>query len=485
MLVLKIALRNLFRRPRRSIILLGIMAGSVFLLFVGNAVLDGTSQGIAESFTKSFTGDLVIRPKDIEAYSLFGNETPVIGELTKLPELAPYKDLGKYISSIPEVYSSAPQLSGVAYLETPGYRMAVPLFGISGPDYFAALPGLAVSRGRQLLAGERGILISEERAAEVLRLTNQKLELGQVLQLTIATDSSFRIRALPIVGFTSYPIKNETLDRIVLLDAATLRSLYGIGSVGSSAIPTSKAETSLLSGSLDDLFGDAAADSQASGTVLDRGRIEAQIEKKSDPALVDSNSGTWNYLLVRLKADVKAESLKKELNTQFTRRGWPVEAILWRDAAGSSALFIYWLKVIFNAGVLIVAFAGLIVIVNALVSGVLERTPEIGTMRALGAQRGFVRRLFSYETGILALISGIIGTALGLAAIALISRKGITLTNPFLIQLFGGPTLKPSWDLAAVGRAVVTSLLIGSIAWIYPVHLALKVEPIEAMRRGE
>ena len=86
-----LAIRNLLRRPRRSLTLLFIMSAAVFLLFMGNAAFDGTSAGLAQSFLRSFTGDLVVRAKDIESFSLFGNETPVIGEFSTLPEIAPWK----------------------------------------------------------------------------------------------------------------------------------------------------------------------------------------------------------------------------------------------------------------------------------------------------------------------------------------------------------------------------------------------------------
>jgi putative ABC transport system permease protein len=479
------ALRNIFRRPRRSLILLIIIAGSAFLFFIGNSVFDGTSKGISESFSRSFTGDIVIRPKDVESYSLFGNETPVIGELTKLPELAPFQELTKYLSNIPEISVFSPQLSGVVILEVAGYRVPSPLFGISGEAYFKALPGISISRGRSLLGGERGILISEARAREIESFTKQKIELGRVLQLIIATDSSFRIRALPIVGFTSYPIRNDTLDRIVLIDSATLRSLYGLGSVNASKIEASKAETLLLDSSIDELFGDAPADNNASGAAIDRRTVEADLIKHQEIIDVDKSSGIWNYLVLKVAPGVNVEQIRIRLNAGFKVRGWPVEAIPWRDAAGSSALFIYWLRIIFNAGIVVVAFAGLIVIINALVSGVLERTSEIGAMRALGAQRSVVRRLFALETTFIAFAAGILGTILGIAVVVLVSRKGITLANPFLIQLFGGPSLQPAWGLDSIMMALFSSLLMGSVAWIYPVHLALKIEPIEAMRRGE
>jgi ABC-type lipoprotein release transport system permease subunit len=485
MLELKLAIRNLARRPRRSFTLLLIIAAAVFLLFSGNAVFDGTSAGIAESFLRSFTGDLVVRARDVDSYSLFGDETPIIGELLNLPELAPYRELTAYLDGLPELRKTAPQLSGVAYLELPGYRMPAYLFGIESGSYFSALDGVCVARGRAIMAGERGIMVGEARLAEMERAIGRKLELGESIQLTIATETSFRIRGLPLVGITRYPVANATLDRIVLVDAGTLRSLYGMGVSGRPAVSAPPAAVSLLGGGLDDIFADAAADSGATGEGLDRSGIEASLSEPESAVPADSGTGPWHYLILRLAPGADAERVRVHLNRDFAIRGWPVEAIGWRDAAGSGALYVYWLRVIFNVGVVVVAFAGLIIVVNALVSGVFERTGEIGTMRALGAQRAFVARLFALETGILALVAGALGTVCGVIAAEFLSRRGIAIANPFLVQLFGGPRLKLAYGAAAVLRALLASVVMGSLAWIHPVRLALKVEPVEAMRRQE
>ena len=290
---------------------------------------------------------------------------------------------------------------------------------------------------------------------------------------------------MPLVGITHYPVQNATLDNIILVDAKTLRSLLGMGIASSTLIAAPQAAVSMLAGSVDELFTDASADTSSNGEGLDRKGIEEQLSKPVATATVDPEAGPWHYLILRLVPGSSTDGMRLKLNDEFRNRGWPLEAIGWREAAGSGALFVYWLRIIFNIGVVVVAFAGLIVVMNALVSGVLERTGEIGTMRALGAQRGFVSRLFALETTALALTAGIMGTALGMILVALLSRHGLRISNSFLIQLFGGPVLRPAFDAGSVFRALAASILIGSLAWIYPVHLALKVNPIEAMRRRE
>ena len=485
MLVFKLALRNLARRPRRSLTLLLILMAAIFILFVGNSVFDGTSAGIAESFVRSFTGDLVVRARDSESYSLFGNETPIIGELSELPELVPYRDLCDYLGSLPDIKEMTPQVSGVAYIELSDYRMPVPLFGIAGESYFNAFDGVTITRGHALTAGEKGILISEARWAEIARLSGHKLELGESIQLSIATDTSFRIRALPLVGITHYPVDNATTDRIVLIDAGTLRSLYGIGASSSRLNTAPAKDTSLLDSGIDELFADAQKDTSANGKSLDRSGIEADLAKREKVVQVDSSAGPWHYLILRLVPAAKIARLRHMLNREFAARGWPLEAVIWRVAAGSGALYVYWLRIIFNIGVVVVAFAGLIVIVNALVSGVLERIGEIGTMRALGAQRAFVQRLFALETTVLALAAGILGVVFGVLVTEALAKRGIAISNPFLIQLFGGARLKPGFDVAAVFRAILSSLVMGSLAWTYPVSLALRVQPVEAMAKHE
>ena len=58
-----------------------------------------------------------------------------------------------------------------------------------------------------------------------------------------------------------------------------------------------------------------------------------------------------------------------------------------------------------------------IIMMNTLVISVIERTGEIGTMRALGARKGFVWKMFLVETLTIAVVFGLIGTGLALGAL--------------------------------------------------------------------
>ena len=177
-----------------------------------------------------------------------------------------------------------------------------------------------------------------------------------------------------------------------------------------------------------------------------------------------------------------ANQVIKKLNKEFKSREWPVEAVNWRHAAGSTALYLYWMRMIFNIGILIVMAAGFIVVNNTLVVSVLDRTREIGTMRALGASSLFVSLQCMIETVSMALVSGVIGCLLGsLVAFGLTSME-ITFTNSFLIQLFGDGALVVGVSFGNVVEILFLMLCLGILGWIYPVVTALKVQPIEAIQ---
>ena len=96
------------------------------------------------------------------------------------------------------------------------------------------------------------------------------------------------------------------------------------------------------------------------------------------------------------------------------------------------------MRVVFNIAIIIVAVVAVIIMMNTLVISVIERTGEIGTMRALGAKKGFVRRMFLVETLTIAVVFGLIGTALAFGVVGIIDLAHITATNAFLKILFAG-----------------------------------------------
>lgn len=107
-------------------------------------------------------------------------------------------------------------------------------------------------------------------------------------------------------------------------------------------------------------------------------------------------------------------------------------------------------------------------IVNINLFSVLERVPEIGLRRSVGALRKHVLIQFLYESAILSGLGGIVGGLFGELVVL-----GVSLFRDWT------PTIVP-WTLYLAPPAGV---VIGLIAGAYPAYRASKVEPVEAFRR--
>lgn len=103
---------------------------------------------------------------------------------------------------------------------------------------------------------------------------------------------------------------------------------------------------------------------------------------------------------------------------------------------------------------------------NTMIISVLERRPEIGLRRSLGATRGQIRGQFVAESLLLSLIGGVGGVTLGTA-----------ITAAYAVNR-GWPTTIPAW---AIGGGLATTLLIGAIAGLYPAIRASRLSPTEAL----
>jgi putative ABC transport system permease protein len=117
-------------------------------------------------------------------------------------------------------------------------------------------------------------------------------------------------------------------------------------------------------------------------------------------------------------------------------------------------------------------------IVNTMVMSILERTREIGIMKAIGGSDADIRRIFLIEASAIGCFGGVAGVALGW----LVGRI-INFGANIYIQQQGGPTGNlfslPLWLIGgAIGFSIAVSLVAGS----YPAARAAKLNPIDALR---
>ena len=116
-----------------------------------------------------------------------------------------------------------------------------------------------------------------------------------------------------------------------------------------------------------------------------------------------------------------------------------------------------------------IAVVAVIIIMNTLVISVTERTSEIGTMRASGAQKSFVWKMVLCETLLLTGLSGVLGITVGGAVLAVLNVVGIEATNMFFEIIFGGPVLRPQLSLPSV-MALVVVLVVGCGQFLSGLH---------------
>jgi len=113
-------------------------------------------------------------------------------------------------------------------------------------------------------------------------------------------------------------------------------------------------------------------------------------------------------------------------------------------------------------------------IMNTMYTSVLERTKEIGTMKAIGAKNSDILQIFLFESGLLGLVGGAIGVALGAGL-----GKGVQYAAAILLD---SDLLQASITLPLVLGALTFSFLIGSLSGIFPAMQAAKLKPADALR---
>ena len=139
------------------------------------------------------------------------------------------------------------------------------------------------------------------------------------------------------------------------------------------------------------------------------------------------------------------------------------------------------IRTVFNVAIIIVGVVALIIMMNTMIISVIERTAEIGTMRALGARKRFAWKMFFIETFSITLAFGIAGIVLAMGVIGLINLLNIQASNVFLRILFAGDTLRPGISARSIVTAVAVASVVGIAAHIYPVSVAMKIPPIRAI----
>jgi len=123
---------------------------------------------------------------------------------------------------------------------------------------------------------------------------------------------------------------------------------------------------------------------------------------------------------------------------------------------------------------LVVASIG---IMNTMLTSVMERTREIGIMKAIGATNKDIMSIFIIEGLLLSIVGGVTGIIIGI-----FGSKGIAALLSNMGPGGGGVPLEPVITFMAIALGISVSMIVGIFSSLYPAWKAARMSPIEAVR---
>jgi ABC-type lipoprotein release transport system permease subunit len=426
----RIAARSLLQHRRRTFFLALAIAGVTALLILLNALSSGISETMMRAATTLSTGHVNVGGFFKVTSSAGG---PVVTDYQKVmeavrqdvPELDIVVHRGRgWAKIISDLGSTQAGITAIEIDKEPSFRKVI-----------------QVASGRiEDLAQPNTMLVFESQVEKLKVKVGDAVTIsGQTPQGTANTIDCRVVAVAKDMGLLS--------KFGVFVDGGTVRSLYQL-----SANTTGAVQLYLK----DKYVGQANAIAA---------RLRTQLEKRGWAVMDPDAKPFW----------MKFQSVAREDWT-----GQKLDVTTWEDETS----FLSWTLKVISAITFVLLFILLAIVVagimNTMWIAIRERTREIGTLRAIGMQRGSVRRMFLYESLLLGLVGSGLGVLLGtLIAVALNAAQ---IHVPLSVQLF---LMSDRLFLALHGPRLVADAvfitLITTLASVYPAHRAAKLRPVSAM----
>lgn len=332
------------------------------------------------------------------------------------------------------------------------------------------------------------------------RIKLYDIAVGDTITLRAYTKAGY-VRSVNLPVYGTYEFQGlETSDLASasnITDLVTFRELYGkmsasqqaelkdiAASVGAKDVSRENAEAELFGGTagIEAVADDTAPDLAAATGDASFANVQGGVDTK-----VYSPDEMRNGLSLNAAVILKDPSRILETTQALVpvAKSVGLQVVDWKAATGIVGQFVLVMRLVLVTALFIIFIVALLIINNAMVLATLERTSEIGTMRAIGAQRGMVVALFLVETIVLGLIAGALGAIASTAFVSWLHAVGIPAFADQLILLFAGPKLFPTWTAKDVLLGVGSVVTAGVVSTLYPAFLAARIQPVVAMQKGD
>ncbi len=502
-LVTKIAWRNIQRHRGKSFVIGIILFMGALIMTIGNGVISGMDKGLRENIMNRFTGQVVIISKNqIEDNVIFtpmGKDVEVISGYDTIKKVLQGRD---YIARF------MPAAKGLTLILNEsgdvGYALVL---GVKFGDYQKMfLNNVRLVEGSFLTNDDRGVLVStgnrsriydeqgfwlvprgagvnEKKLPPEARAHRAELDVrDSIVLMGGSMENTSRDLMVEVKGIVEYEYLDEFWKNFNIMDIESFREAFQYVTASDALVEIPVEKKKLLeTDNLDNLFGDTLV--EKSVTTDRKYDITGLIGKKVVQKRLDVDAGSYNLVFVKLKDPDRIGKALDDLNVRLKKAGAEARAVSWKEAVGQIGDIAMIMRAVTIGFVMLIFFVAIIIIMNTLSMAALERVSEIGMMRAVGAQKSFIARMFFAETAMISFVFGGVGILAGMAVVYLLNLLGITTDNHVLVLLFGGNVFRPLLDFGDILIGVTELCIVTAIAALYPLRVARGITPLDAIMR--
>jgi putative ABC transport system permease protein len=510
-LIVKIAWRNIMRHRGKSLIIGSILFVGALLMTVGNGVIAGMNAGLQKNIVEGFCGDAIIVSDKQESDNIFlefmgkavapvNNYKAIDSALRHIPYVKKWLPMGKnFVMALNEEGGPADGLFvlGVDFKKYRDFfgsnlKLIEGAFPESNDPYVLVPTGWRKQFGEYyniLFRPEGAKLDTASLSKEIKEHLSEIKAKYSVVYMGMNADNATTDIRVPVRAIVKYRSLNTIWGNFPIVDIESYRECEGYFSAEAKSASVKKDDLALLAtsdGSLDNLFGQEAlvTAQKAAGrtpTMLAAGSLA--VAKDTVRTAADLEAGTFNIVLLRFENGTNLDKTVAALNKTLAAKKLGVRAISWKKATGMIGSMAVLIKSSLFVFVMFLFFVAIIIIVNTLSMAAIERTSEIGMMRAVGARKGFIRWMFLGETGVLSAVFGGAGILVGIIVVNLVASFNITTDNDMVQLLYGGDTFRPLLSYIDIVLAVIQLVIVTLLAVIYPIRVASGITPLDAVSR--
>lgn len=468
MLTLTIAWRTLLRRKGRMALIAVLVGFGTFLIVFGGMFASSVARESRESIISNFTGDFIIysdKSKTLPSPFAFTTPLPNVRDAGKIAALLDANDQV-------ESYAMYSQNYGLIQVEREGKKLDLPFifYAVEPAPYRSVFSNVKMTSGTFFSLPEKGSGGASSSGIVVSRYQNEQyqknygvtLETGESVTLLGITEGGVNTVRSSLAGIFE-PIRYRSVfDYINYMDSTTYSGLYNF--TGVTGLP--------------DQFNDAlAAANVDESSLFELGGDDAFGRLDLASLTAETLSG-FTMIAVRLKDHDKAGDVITALESE---PDLGIKTAAWDKASGFYAQISLALQAFIFLATGLIFLVVTLIFMNTLIINVVERTGEIGTMRALGADKSFVRGVFLTETLILNISAALAAMIVSGILLAVVSGTGLPLPETISQFLIGGGPLRMTVELLPFLAALLTVVAVSVLATIYPVSVATAITPLKAM----